>query len=123
GVGTFAGDRQRQYDVLLRGQHWQQVEELKHEADVLSAQARHVRVVEFGDLDPGNLDRPAGGPIETRQRMHQGGLARPGRPHHGHQVTSTDVQRDSAQSVYRRIALAVTTGHVASNDNLVVESD
>ena len=36
-LGLLAGDRERQDDVLLRGQHRQQVEELEDEADVIAA--------------------------------------------------------------------------------------
>ena len=65
-LGLLAGDRERQDDVLLRGQHRQQVEELEDEADVLAAQPRQLRVGERRDLLPAivtvplvGLSRPA----------------------------------------------------------------
>ena len=39
-VDLLAGDRERQLDVLLGGEHRQQVVELEDEADVLAAQVR-----------------------------------------------------------------------------------
>ncbi len=45
-VGLLAGDRERQEDVLLGRQHRQQVEELEHEPDVLTAQHRDVAVAQ-----------------------------------------------------------------------------
>ena len=67
GVGLLAGDRERQDDVLLRGQHRQQVEELEDEADVLAPQLRQLRVVQLADRGAGDrrpspavgLSRPA----------------------------------------------------------------
>ena len=50
-VGLAAGDLQRQEDVLLRGEHRDQVEELEDEADVVTAQRSQPGVVEAGDLD------------------------------------------------------------------------
>ena len=50
-VDRAAGDLRRQQDVLPRGQHRQQVEELEDEADVLAAQLGQALVVEIGDLD------------------------------------------------------------------------
>ena len=49
-VGLLAGDRQREDDVLLGGEHRQQVEELEDEADVLAPELRQVAVAERGDL-------------------------------------------------------------------------
>src|SRR6185295_10877755 len=45
---------ERKHDVLLRGEHGQQVEELEDEADVLAPELREVVVSERGDV--GALD-------------------------------------------------------------------
>ena len=44
--GFVAGELEREQDVLLGGQHRQQVEELEDEADVLAPQLRQLRVAE-----------------------------------------------------------------------------
>jgi hypothetical protein len=54
-VRLLAGDRERQDDVLLGGEHRQEVEELEHESDVAAAKPRqlvvaHARNVLTGDL-------------------------------------------------------------------------
>ncbi len=49
-VGLAAGDRERQHEVLLGGEHRQQVEELEDEAELVAAQLGQLAVVEVGDL-------------------------------------------------------------------------
>jgi hypothetical protein len=45
-VGLVAGDRERQDQVLLRGQHGQEVEELEDEAELVATQFGQIGVVE-----------------------------------------------------------------------------
>ena len=49
-VGLAAGELERQRDVLGRGEHRQQVEELEDEADVVAAQRVELVVVEARDV-------------------------------------------------------------------------
>ena len=86
GLGLLAGDRERQDDVLLGGQHRQEVEELEDEADVLAAQQRHLAVGEALDLLAGDLDRAARRLVECGEQVHQRRLARARRPHDGDQL-------------------------------------
>ena len=66
-VGLLARDRQRQRDVLLGGEHRQQVEELEDEADVLAAELRQVAVAERRDLGAVDRDAAGGRPVEARR--------------------------------------------------------
>ena len=47
-VGLRPGDRERQDEVLLRGEDRQEVERLEDEADLVAAQLGELRVVERG---------------------------------------------------------------------------
>lgn len=49
---------QREQDVLLRGEHRQQVERLEHEADVLAAEGRERVVVECSELGAATVTVP-----------------------------------------------------------------
>jgi hypothetical protein len=119
-VDLLAGDRQRQDDVLLGRQHGQQVEELEDEADVLAAKPRQGRVVEAGDFRAGDRHAAAGRPIEPREDVHQGRLARAGRPHHGGQLAVIDLKRHSAERVHGGVAFAVAAGEVVGDDDCAV---
>ena len=56
-VGLAAGERERQHDVLLGGQHRHEVEGLEDEAETVAAQAREALVVERGELGAVDDDR------------------------------------------------------------------
>jgi len=116
-IGARPGDRQRQQHVFLRGQHRQQVEELKDEADVLTSQEREPRVVERRDLGPRDRNAAARRRVEAGEAMHQRRLSRPGRAHHRHQMPALHVQRYASEGSNRRRSLAVPTGHVVRHDN------
>ena len=105
--GLAPGDLHRQEDVLLRGEHRQEVEELEDEADVVPAQGREPGVVEAGDLGVADPDLPAVGVVQPREDVHQGRLARARRPHDGRQLPGRHVEVHAAQGVDDRLALAV----------------
>ena len=80
-VGLLTRDRKRQDDVFLGVQHRQQVEELEDEADVLAPQLRQIRVVQIGEACARDRDLSSRRLVQTREDVHQGGLAGAGRPH------------------------------------------
>ena len=94
-------------DVLLGREHREQVEELEDEADVrggagvssLSSIARDVLAVDR--TVPGG--RAGRGP----RAVHQRGLARARRPHHGGELAARDLEGHAAEGVDGRLALAV----------------
>ena len=55
-VLLFAGDEERQQDVLFRRQGRDQVERLEDEADLLTAQQRQVLVVEGAKVGVADVD-------------------------------------------------------------------
>src|SRR3954447_7932931 len=95
-VRFAAGELERQRDVLGRGEHREQVEELKDEADVVAPQFRQLRVVEAADVDAGDGDLTGGGRVEAGEDVHQRGLARARWTHHRGQLAGGDVDRDAA---------------------------
>ena len=111
-----ACDRERQRDVLLRGEHRQEVEELEDEADVLATQLRQARVVEVGDVDSFDRHGARGRLVEPRKAVHQRRLARARRAHHGREVAVVDFEGDAAQRVDARAALSVAASYVLGGD-------
>jgi len=91
-LGPLAGDCEREEDVFACAEHGQEIEELKHEADVLAAQLREMRVVEARDVAPGNFHGAAGGLVEAGEDVHERRLARPGGPHDGDELALGDLQ-------------------------------
>ena len=90
------GIDQRQLDIFQRAGARQEIEALEHEAELFAAdrgrgglsQPRHIHA--FEEI------LPAGGPVETAQDRHQGGLARAGRAHDGHEFAAFDSEIDAA---------------------------
>ena len=112
-----AGERERKADVLLGGEDRHEVEGLEHEADLVAAQPRQVPVVEPADLRPGDLDAALRRPVEAGEHVHQRGLAGARGAHDRGEGGGRDVQRDAAERVDGRVALAVALGEVASRDD------
>ena len=119
GSGLPPGELERQHDVLGRREHREQVEELEDEADVVAAQHRQLRVVEAADVDAGDRDLARGRLVEAGEDVHQRRLARARRAHDGGQAAGGDVDRDAAQGVDGRVALAVAADDVAGGDDRV----
>ena len=75
------GNVQRQGDVLRRTQGGDQVEGLEDEADALPAQPGQAPLAHSRDLLTIEHDAPTGDRVQTRQAVHERGLARPRGPH------------------------------------------
>src|SRR4029077_15523850 len=82
-LGLSSRDRQGQDDVFLGRQHREQVEELKDEADVSTAQLGQLVVSERGDVDSIDLDSAARRLVEAGQDVHQRRLSRARGSHYG----------------------------------------
>jgi len=61
-------------DVLLDGEHLDQVEGLEHEPDLAAAKPRHRRVVQGTEPMPAQPHLARGGPLQSGQQPEQGGL-------------------------------------------------
>src|SRR6185295_11138045 len=55
------GEQQRQLDVLVGGEHWNQVVELKHEPDVPGPPTGELRFAQLRDVRPATVTAPASG--------------------------------------------------------------
>ena len=87
----------RQFDIAEGVDARQQVELLEHEADLAVAQARQAVGVEALDRRAGEPVVAAGRPIEAADQVHEGGLARAGRPHDGDEIARLDVERHAVE--------------------------
>jgi hypothetical protein len=94
-----AGELQRQLDILQRGQHWNQVELLEDEADVLVAPSAPIcRSLKLVHVVPEDPNVAAGRPVHRRDDVRQGGLARPD-PHQRNKLSLMNFQLHPVQRV------------------------
>ena len=121
-VDLAAGELEREEDVLLRGEHGEEVEELEDEADVLAPELRQLGVAELGDGRPVDLDVALGGTVEAGEDVHEGRLAGARGPHDGGELAALDVQRDAAQRSHRGVAFAVDADDVVRRDDGAVRA-
>jgi hypothetical protein len=82
----------RQLDVPASVRPRQQVELLKHEADLAIAQRRQPVGIQGLDRGPGQPVGAHGRPVEAADEVHEGGLARARRAHDGDEVALLNVQ-------------------------------
>ena len=120
-VGLLARDREREPDVLLGGQHRQQVEELEDEADVLAPELRQLGVASSVVISfPAIVTVPEVGLSSPARMCISVDLPDPDGAHDRGQLALLDVQRDAAQGVDGRLALAVAPRHLAGDDDRAV---
>ena len=72
---------QRQIDIILQREGVQQVEILKHEAQMVPAEGRHVGFLYPGQIPALQQHLSGGGPVQRRQDVQKGGLSGTGFPH------------------------------------------
>ena len=95
--GIDAGERQRQRDVLRRGQIGQHVERLEDEAHPGATKLRHRVVVEGGEIDSVDRNRSRIGAVESRDEIEQRGFARAGLAHHRDEAAGLEIKVDIAE--------------------------
>ena len=106
-VGLAAGERQRQRDVLERGQRRHEVERLEDEADAVAAQLGELLVVELAEVGVADEHGAAGERVEAGDGVHQGRLARARRAHDRGELAGVEVGVDAVEGVDFRLAAAV----------------
>ena len=79
-----ARQHQRQIDVVLQREGIQQVELLKHEAQMVTAEGGGIRLLHGGQVTSVQTHRAGGRGIQRRQNVQQRGLAGAGFAHDGH---------------------------------------
>jgi len=99
--------------VLDRAQARNQVVELEHEADVLAAELRQLRLV--GAIQPvvAVPDFPAAGYVQPAEDVEQRGLATAGGTQQHHELAAVQGQVDAAQRVHLDVAHPVHLGQAA----------
>ena len=77
-------------------------------------------VVESVDLGSGNRDRATGGLVQSREDVHQRGLARAGRSHHGDKLAVAHFDRHAAESVDGSRTLPVPPSYITRLNDVAV---
>jgi hypothetical protein len=95
--GIFAGDPQRQLEILTDAQIREQLEELKDEAAVLAPPKRAPTLGHLPEGVASELDPPLIGALETREAMEERRLARARRPHDSEELRLSQLERDPIQ--------------------------
>ena len=113
----LVGVEQGQLDVVERRRSREQIESLKHEADLVVAHLGKLVAAELGDVAPVEKILAAGRVIETAENVHQRGLARPGWPGCRDELSRLDVERHPAKGVHLHFADVVGLDEVANGDD------
>src|SRR4051812_9062385 len=111
------GQPRWQRDVLLRGQRAEQVEGLEDEADALAAQARQGSLAELGQLVLAEPDAAAGGPVEARGALQEGGFAGPRGAHDRGERPASEGESDAVERVDGAVAAPEDAGDVRELDH------
>ena len=106
-VGDPAVQLERQQQILLDGQEWDEVEELEHEADVSAPEARARVLVERGEIGAVHEHAARRRAVDTRDQVQERRLPRPAPPDEHGDLTRGDGDRDIAQHGPLGIAFAV----------------
>ena len=85
---------QREDHILQGVQFLDEVVPLEDEPDLLVADMGQLPVGQSGDIHPVQPVVPVGGDIQAAQHIHQGGFARAGLAHDGHELAPVNGQGD-----------------------------
>ncbi len=111
-VRLLPGDRQREEDVLLRGERRDEVEGLEDEPDPAAAQHREVAVVECAQFGVADEDPAFGEIVEPGEAMQQCGLAGTRRPHDRGELAAAEGNGHVVEGAHGRFALSIDLGPV-----------
>jgi len=112
----FAAIDQRQLDVFQRSGTRQQVETLKHEAEVIAPQQRALVARQLFDADTLEFVAAAAGRVEAAEDVHRCRLARTAGTHDGDEVTGIDGEIDALQSLEGGLPAAIGLGDAGQPD-------
>src|SRR5580692_3544702 len=107
---------ERQGDIFERGERGEKVECLEDHSKFFPPKAGAPVVVESGQLDPLQLDRPGGGLVQTANQVEERRLAGAGRSHHRNPLALFDGQTQIVQSLHGP-AVSVAFGDVGQLDH------
>ena len=108
---------QRQFDVVERRRARQQIESLKHEADLPVAHLGQLVPAELGDVAPVEKILAAGRVVEAAEDVHQRRFAGPRWPGRRDELARLDVERHAAKRVDLHFADVVGLGEIADGDD------
>ena len=107
---------ERELDLLQSVRAREQVERLKHEADLLVADRGKLVVGHPCDLAAVENVGARRGRVQTSNQIHEGRLAGSRRTHDGHVLPAGDPQRDAGESMDLLLAHLVHLGDVPNVD-------
>jgi uncharacterized protein YqeY len=110
-------EQQRQFDILQRGQDGDEVEGLEDEPDIRVAPVRQFTLRERRDVRILNQAAAAGRPVDARDEVEQGALARTARSHQGDELPASDIEADAVEGAHLDIALAIQAREFPDLDN------
>src|SRR5712692_6938399 len=110
------GQQQWKLDVLIGGEHGNQVVHLKYETNVASAPLRKLARGHVRDFVAVNSDAAGRGHVEPAQELAQRGLAGAAGAHESHEVTLVDVEIEALQHLNFLAAAAVGLVQTANFD-------
>src|SRR5581483_6321379 len=109
---------QRQRNVFHASQSWQQIEELKNEADLIAADAREIIIGKFRERRTVDFEFAPGRPVEPADEVQKSGFSRPGRSNDGNHLAAIDRKIHAFER--RDFALAIKLfGNAAEVDHPV----
>ena len=91
---------QRQLDVFIRRQHWQQMIELEDEPHVAGSPGGELGLAHVGDELIGHLDPPLAGGVEAGNQVQQGRFARTRWTHQRQKLSLGHIQVEILQHVH-----------------------
>src|SRR5260370_3311401 len=108
--------QQWQLDILERGQHRNQVVELKDEPDMTRAPARQVTLFHSGNFLATDRDSPGRGMVDTGDQVQHRGLARSRGPHYRDEAPGRNLHGDIVKRADFELVALVNSGHVLELD-------
>src|SRR6185369_13923918 len=99
-----SGNLHRDQNIFERGQRWDEMEELKHEADLLPPQLGQLILAKSRDLHIIDDDLATGRRIEACDEAEQRGLAAARRAKHGEKLPGADCEIQRMQNSQRPFA-------------------
>src|SRR5699024_7793923 len=96
----------------LGGERGHEVEGLEDEAQPVAAQGGDLAVVELRKVGVADVGGAAGGCVEARHAVHEGGFSGAGGPHDGGELSPPEVDGHSVEGVDGGLALPVGLAEV-----------
>ena len=91
-------EQQREFDVLVRRQHRDEVVHLEDEPDVPGAPLCQLAARHVGDLVARDGNGAGRGNVEAAEKVEQRGFSRAARPHEADEVALVDVEVEALEN-------------------------